>query len=444
MNIQEILQEEYQKSLGDKSFDLLQEMINTELDKVYDEMHSESSPLQEMTADRAEKFLLVLPKFTPTEAWGNPDSMERKQINRLFSVIGGGRDISAKLAFLQRIAVADTKITSPRRIISSLMILESLSAVISSFSASAAGFVFEGFLSALLQGEQEAEISKKGNLPIQDLIAFVGTESSVPVSLKLLRMSGGVHGSFTNLVDALDEFGRMVYIVARKAGDEIVIEQFEFTRENFIDVLTLNARGKSKKAGALLFKLPEMTAEQSIDKLQSISDWDELYELLLHTEGYSEKVRAKRAVVSAEAEVEGGIDQELETALQEAIRQEWEMPLLEGGGSSDGGRQWAISAKQLPTFGFADYKNLGALPYSPKSIENIARMHMHSLNDELSVLFTATKRLSENINKYFTFDKRSRALASAQRGIDDSIAIQASLKAEINQPKKPGEEDGGF
>ena len=38
----------------------------------------------------AEQFLLSLPKFTPTEAWGNPQSTGRKTINRLFSVVGGG------------------------------------------------------------------------------------------------------------------------------------------------------------------------------------------------------------------------------------------------------------------------------------------------------------------------------------------------------------------
>jgi hypothetical protein len=85
------------------------------------------------------------------------------------------------------------------------------------------GFVFEGWLSALLQGTQEAEISAKGNLPIQDLIAFASSEDemdarSVPISLKLLNLKTNmVEGSYTNLVDGLDEFGEMVYIVARKS-----------------------------------------------------------------------------------------------------------------------------------------------------------------------------------------------------------------------------------
>ena len=49
------------------------------LDFVY-EMVAKSSakPLvTEMASDSAREFVLSLPKFTPTEAWGDPNSMER-------------------------------------------------------------------------------------------------------------------------------------------------------------------------------------------------------------------------------------------------------------------------------------------------------------------------------------------------------------------------------
>ena len=167
--------------------EMLIEMIGETLDAFYEEfVQNEPEVLSEMSMDKAKEFMLVLPKFVPTEAWGDPNSMEREQINRLFSVMGGGRTIEGKLQFLQRITVPDNRITSPRRIISSLIILESLKAVIHSFNAASAGFVFEGWLSALLQGAQEAEISAKGNLPIQDLIAFSESDNPVPISLKLL------------------------------------------------------------------------------------------------------------------------------------------------------------------------------------------------------------------------------------------------------------------
>ena len=310
-----------------------------------------------------------------------------------------------------------------------MILLESLGAVINSFNAASAGFVFEGFLAALLQGEQEAEISAQGNLPIQDLIAFTETDNPTPISLKLLNKKTSIEGSFTNLVDGLGEFGKMVYVVARKDGEAIAIEEFTFNQENFIDALVLNARGKFKgKAGGAgigLFELDGMTPEQSIEYLKSITSWPEKYEALQNTRGYSERVRKKRQAP----------DPDPENSLEEIIRQEWDM-LTE----SKGGTQWVISPKQLPTFTFVNYKTLGSLPYAAAQIEKVAEMHMDKLNGELLTLFSATKDLSENINKYFTFEKRTRAIDSGERAIENTVEIQRSLEAQMGSDEEASKE----
>jgi len=391
------------------------------LDLIYEQFAAVPQPLQETPKNRAKEFLLVLPKFVPTEAWGRPDSMERQQINRLFGVIGGARTIEGKIKFLQRIAEKDTKITSPRRIISSLIILEALSAVVTSFSASSAGFVFEGFLAALLQGAQEADVSAKGNLPIQDLIAFTETDTPVPVSLKLLNQTTNIEGSYTNLVDGLDEFGQMVYIVARKDGEAIAIEQFTFDQENFVDALTTTAKGGGKQSGLGLVQLPDMTPEQSIEVLRDAPTWEERYELLQYTAGYSERVREKR-----KSEVAPAAEEEHEQQLKEIVREEWNI-LTE----NKGGTQWSISPAQLKSFQSVEYKFYGELPYAPARIEQVAIMHMDKLNGELTNLFTATQSLSENINKYFTFDKRARAINSGEKAIKDSVQIQKTLTSQL-------------
>lgn len=436
---------------------LLMEMIGETLDVVYEEfVQNEPEVLSEMSMDKAKEFMLVLPKFVPTEAWGDPNSMQREQINRLFSVMGGGRTIEGKLQFLQRITVPDNKISSPRRIISSLIILESLKAVIHSFNAASAGFVFEGWLSALLQGAQEAEISAKGNLPIQDLIAFEQSDNPIPISLKLLNQTTNIEGSYTNLIDGLDEFDRMVYIVARKSKDEsgseegIAIEQFTFTKDNFIDALSLSARG-GKTKGADLFRLPGFTTEQSITILkggtvslngeaEALPDesWETKYKVLQATAGYSERIRKKRAAEIAKQEAaaaaqDPATDTDLEgqpldsePTLNEMIIEEWDM-LLE----SKGGTQWHISPAQLKSYDFVDYKTLGSLPVSEKSILGVARMYMDRLNNELLELFTATKSLSENINKYFTADRRDGAIGSGEKAIKNSTQIQKAMTAQI-------------
>ena len=125
-----------------------------------------------------------------------------------------------------------------------------------------------GWLSALLQGRQEADRTDKGNLPIQDLVAFTQLKEgtpTVPVSLKLLSPKTKVEGSYTNLVDALfdeENFnGHMYYVVARKLENHITIEGFDINRSNFIDLMTLQggAKGttKLKGSGASLFEVSD-------------------------------------------------------------------------------------------------------------------------------------------------------------------------------------------
>ena len=410
------------------------------LDLVYETVigTTQKSVVTEMAADKAKDFVLSLPKFTPTEAWGRPDSIEREQITKLFNAIGGGRSIEGKLKFLQRIVAEDSKITSPRRIISSIIILECLKAVISSFNASSAGFVFEGFLSALLQGSQEAEVSAKGNLPIQDLIAFSDSDNPVPISLKLLNKTTNIEGSYTNLVDGLDEFGEMVYIVARKDGEAIAIEKFRFDQNNFIDALSTSARGGTTK-GLNLFQLPNMNPQESVDKLKAAESWPEKYALLQYTAGYSERIRKKREAAAAaqqpteqDADSEEASDAQLaaQRDLDEAIKEEWNLLLEKAGGT-----QWHISPKQLVSYDFVEYQTLGELPYTEKRIIQIARLHMNKLNEEVMQLFNATKELSDNINRYFLVEKRSTAINSGEKAIRDSIEIQQTLQADIQQSK---------
>ena len=431
---------DYLKDMFIEVRETTQEKDNDILDLVYSAiMESTTKPLvTEMAADRAKEFVLSLPKFTPTEAWGKPDSIEREQITKLFNAIGGGRSIEGKLKFLQRIVAEDSRITSPRRIISSIIILECLKAVITSFNASSAGFVFEGFLSALLQGSQEAEVSAKGNLPIQDLIAFSDSDKPVPISLKLLNKTTNIEGSYTNLVDGLDEFGEMVYIVARKDGEAIAIEKFRFDQNNFIDALSTSARGGTTK-GLNLFQLPNMSPQDSVTKLKAAESWPEKYALLQYTAGYSERIRKKREAAAAaqqpaqqDADSEDASSAQLaaQRELDEAIKEEWNLLLEKAGGT-----QWHISPKQLVTYDFVEYQTLGELPYTEKRIIQIAKIHMDKLNTEIMQLFNATKELSDNINRYFLVEKRSTAINSGNKAIQDSIQIQKTLQADIQQSK---------
>ena len=492
-------------------------LVEATLDEVYDKVvvsERQANPSPSVKSTTAKDFLLSLPKFSPNESWGDPSSVDRQTVNKIFSVVGGGATVEEKLKFIQKIADPGSRIRSPRRIISTLIILESLSAAINSFSASAAGFVFEGFLSALFRGRQEAEYSEKGNLPIQDLIGFSEIGGGTPISLKLLNQTTNIHGSYTNLVDALDEFGGMVYLVARKDGDEIALEQFVLDRDNFMDAISTAARGGRTKEKNL-FRIPgQMSGAKAIDYINDLDSWPEKFRALQQTAGY-------RGDISREATPNEEYDQKKEAARKEAFENHWayddaikagrdhnwfvknrlhiklgldpdenyptdpkqawreDSAYLKGLQNFNGNRyysylrrnnlspaqdkkndlkiywrnntadtleegvlteakgsQWSISPAQLKSLQGVDYEKLGTLPYSSDKIEKIAEMHMDKLNDSLFELFESTKALSDNINNYFTYEKRDDAIKSGETAIKDTVKIQDSLRTEISQKEE--------
>ena len=380
-DLSKILKEEYVRKENTVTPQILMEMVEDTLDKIYEEFGRKPEPIQEMASDRAKEFVLSLPKFTPSEAWGDPNSMERQQITRLFNVMGGGRTVEGKLQFLQRIVDPNNRI----------------------------------------------EFSAKGNLPIQDLIAFEGTDKAVPISLKLLGPKTHVEGSFTNLVDGLDEFGEMVYIVARKDKETggMMIEKFTFTQDNFMRALITTSKGGTKKTDLLQLRDTDLSTEDSIKYIMSQETWPERYELLQQTRGYSQTVRKKKMAAQVDPQPQQEPDAEPE-----------QQPINESG-KGDGGYQWGLSVPQLKAGVLKDMLGvtiLGELPYSEEQIVRVARMHMHKLNEEIMQLFTATQDLSENVNAYFLQEKRSSAINSGNRAIQDSVKIQQTLQAQLSQP----------
>jgi hypothetical protein len=424
--------------MKDKSFEGVG-VINEEDLKYLDQFAESLSKLapkeviSEMSArarrKEAEEFLVSLPAFIPTEAWGDPNSVDRKTMNRIFSVVGGGADVAGKLAYLQRLSHPSNRITSPRRIISTLIILEALAALIKNFNEASAGFVFEGWLSALLHGRQEAERTEKGNLPIQDLVAFTELRSGggeVPVSLKLLSPKTLVEGSFTNLVDALfdepDFGGRMLYVVARKLGESIAIEAFEINQENFIDMLTLTAREGVKQTGSELFQLPPSVLEKypeaegnSIGLIKSTKSAPERYKLLRMTAGY--RIRGQKFTPPAEDSPD----------------------VSEGLLNESANTQWSLSVPQIESLsakGYFKLQRLGELPSTRDAIIDVAAMHMDNIRDAFMALFAAFKDLNENINKYITYEKRNAAIKAGEKAIANTTVIEEEIRDKVADDKE--------
>ena len=392
-------------------------------------------------SDRARKFVLSLPKFAPSEAWGEPGSMERSQVEKIFSTLSGGASIEARFKDLSNRIKLDNRMTSPQRMISTLIILESLTAVIKSFTSSSAGFVFEGFLSAMLSGDQARKVTEKGNLPIEDMMAFsqLPGHTGVPISLKLLREKGGIHGSYTNLVDALDEYGEVVYIVGRKLGEEIKVEQFVITRDNVFELLT---QGTSTSVSKRVFGIGRSGTKSTYDLYRKAASWDEQYQILKNTNGYSQRQRDNVAQAAAE------VDQEEPQIAEEGVRRLtvernkkiWNKLLLnESKSKGTGGQQWSISPKALEVAGSsADYKVLASLPVDPARIVQIAETYMDNLSSSIDSVFEATKELSEDISNYFTYEDRSDAVTAGEKAIKNTTIIAQELTKAV-EDKAPGQ-----
>jgi len=146
-----------------------------------------------------------------------------------------------------------------------LVFYKTLTMAITNFNASAAGFNFEAFLAALMEGKQ---IPASGAKTIADITANVDGQR-VPISLKLYTDKGlEVGGSFFDLCNDMlmpnkewagwvsanpqYEGGAMRYIACTKIlnGDGIEQEgyidfyQFDITRANLFEILSVTDKGR--------------------------------------------------------------------------------------------------------------------------------------------------------------------------------------------------------
>jgi len=399
--------------------------------ELFEEIITEQKTIKEgkTKTSSAKKFILSLPKMTPTEAWGDPANNARKEMETFFRAIGGGANVDEKIKYLERLQNETPKggrrITSPRRIISTLILLESLSSCLNSFGASSAGFVFEGFLAGLLGGHQVAD-PEKGSLPIEDIIAFSSWEGSanMPMSLKVLkggesaRTGSAIKGSYTNLIDALTKTPAMKYIVAYKEGDKEVsaidIVSFDLTTDNFLDIMERS--GHNTK----LLKLGKRSIRSSNKFLRSLSSWEEMLPYLQRSDGYGREptVPLPGEEVEPNAPTPDGIELD-----------KYGYAHLKEGRSH--GTQWYVNMKQLEEIsGAVDYKTLGTLKVSPGALLKTAEMYMDVLSDSITSLFEAVSELSTNVNSYFITENRNEAIDKGNTAIKyaDTIAEQMSAQ----------------
>lgn len=444
----------YIEALDSYSTDLIRE-------QTYHSLSEASQPKMSNRA-RAEKIILSLPKMSINEQWGDPTSQTRVEIKR-FSDNIDGKTIQSKFDNFMRIQQPDNRITSQTRILSSLIMLESLRSLIKTANASSAGFAFEGFIAALMNGSQVSE-PKDGSLPIEDVMLFTYEDSNasaqanatpVPVSLKLLQEKGGVKGSYTNMMDAL--FGDspykngVPYIVAYKtpnasrpkineASDgasktedlSLVIYEFIFSPENVFNVLRAGGAKASnadsmllnKKRVELLSKAFNAADKRKLRKFSS--NWEKLLsnppteddvfrKMLACTQGYS--IDKFKNLLARESPSGVGTRTPVPSPIQEAT-------------DGDNGHQWLINS----SFFRSDRENaklIGSLDISTEAIYQTAETYIEILQDGIATLFQATADLSEGINTYFVAKKRDTGLSAGRNAIQHASTIRKVMKKQM-------------
>lgn len=474
MDIKKIV-ENYYNPKSKLDFDLLCEMV----EHAANAFEPLSEEKQAVKTEQAKEFILSLPKFTPSEAWGEPSSEAREQIMKyVIRATPYGKptkleDFQKYIDYFTRIFSEESKIRSPGRIISTIVLMESLASTLNSFGASTAGFIFEGWLAAMLGGKQEAERTEKGNLPIQDIVAFQHPEfPGIPMSLKLLtqkekgRSGTNIEGSYTNLVDAMDEYGQMPYIVALKeAGGggtgAITVHMFNITQDNLAQVISI--RKPSLLAQVEGSPYAEAAEAGNIIEFYSSLSWEERYRALQWSAGYSEKIRDKYLDAptgqSAEDE-EKGWEQKLWDE-----HPEWHELAVPRGGAANaaraaaaelkeslvrsaedlneaqkfGGAGWHLTQTDMMNKGNASilqHTLIGRIDLTSEGLVEAVARHMDYLDEVIVNLFNNVKNLSDNLNQYFVRPKRDRALRNGEEAVVNAENVKAAAEGLVKKEKQ--------
>tara|TARA_R110000824_G_scaffold166215_8_gene342957 strand:+ start:485 stop:2119 length:1635 start_codon:yes stop_codon:yes gene_type:complete len=270
-NIEKAINQHYES--GKMSFQQLLEIVERQYSQFmqHRELFEKNAPASPPTDIKAKKnILLQLPIIRLSEKeWGKEGTRDREVVqNLLQKIVGQGQTLAEKVRLVSNFVQSPPQTEDISEVLSHLVLLDTLTNIMVHFNASAAGFTFEGFLAALLEGQQVPA----GTAGIQDII----DNDKNPVSLKLLTEAGSasVEGSYKDLCDHFIDpgglkqdpdseqhlarsgaGGGMTYVVALKSfreksahaaltGDEaqtIRFYQFEFDAENFLDAMRSNS-----------------------------------------------------------------------------------------------------------------------------------------------------------------------------------------------------------
>jgi hypothetical protein len=179
-----------------------------------------------------------LPPIKLAETWGRLENGDRERLWRFAKNLPGGT-LEAKIAEINKYLTEPAEGADVNKLLSVMMITEILSNILTDFTESASGFIFEAFLAGLFGGdsvqitdvesvEDEGDSQGEGQKgkPITDVVL-----GGKHYSLKLLKAKGmidprtgkksagtAVKGSWTNMISHLLTQPEVTYLDVRKEG----------------------------------------------------------------------------------------------------------------------------------------------------------------------------------------------------------------------------------
>ena len=284
MDIDTMVENHFKKKRDIFGFEAIAQLI----EEVMDEWGVTAPVLREQTEPTSETFTFdLIPTIpiselgwgqlrTPEEGGTPVDPKSRNQLAQYLKNIGGA-DISQKIVELNKFMNEEftPSGTSPaeqlRQTISYLIFYKTLTSVITNFNASAAGFAFESFLAVLLDATGGKQIPASAGATIADIV--LTSQDGLPISLKLYaEKSLKVGGSYSQLVDDLTgDYPLMQYIAVTKdiqgegptAAGTLGFYAFNFTRENFLEVLAVKPKEMNLMSIPRVFLQPTAELEKA-------------------------------------------------------------------------------------------------------------------------------------------------------------------------------------
>jgi len=447
---------------------------------LFDEVLKELNEGTELDKSETKDIKISFPKIRITEDFGKIGTEDRAMIEKFASNIPGAT-LEAKLAALNSILETKKESATISEILSTMVMCEILSAIITNFTESAGGFIFEGFLAGLFGGES-VQITAPEDIPgmaasgkpITDVI--LGDKH---YSLKLLGETTAVKGSFKNMVEHFKVVPHIVYLDARRVNKDQGLEfgEFTITLQNFLEVfVTPFLKQVTKKkpdvvnSGAALKKLlnklvsekqaiKQIKASKKIPELKNWSTFtfskvapDVLNEKKLNTDDFNKVIRylfelpdkelnqyAPFYVTYAETKFETTKAEKLFGSytlvedLQAAIERNDEseiIRLLEISPGYKNEQQFEFTRGQAEEI--ANFRTIGTLMIGPKYMKKTFANYANLLQQTISPVYEQLQLFTDNINDYFLGVSNEGAAENRKQYALDAITNAQQLEVATN------------